>query len=175
MISMDITLLVLRVVVGLLFFGHGTQKLFGWWGGHGLEGTGQWLESIEIVPGRIWAMIVGLAETLGGLGLAIGLLTPIAGAAIISVMLMAILRVHLENGLWNTENGFEYPLVNLTIATVVALSGPGIYSLDNALNITLPMPATFIIALIIGVLGVAAALISGTAMGEPQEMRGAEQ
>lgn len=175
MISMDIMLLVLRIVVGLIFFGHGTQKLFGWWGGHGLEGTGQWLASMEAVPGKFWATVVGLAETLGGLGLTFGLLTPIAGAALVSVMLMAILRVHWENGLWNTNNGFEYPLVNMTIATVVGLAGPGVYSLDNALNIMLPMPATFIVALIIGVLGVAAALVSGTAMGEPEEMRGAER
>lgn len=107
MISMDIMLLVLRIVVGLIFFGHGTQKLFGWWGGHGLEGTGQWLASMEAVPGKFWATVVGLAETLGGLGLTFGLLTPIAGAALASVMLMAILRVHWENGLWNTNNGFE--------------------------------------------------------------------
>lgn len=176
MISSDIMLLVLRLVVGLLFFGHGTQKLFGWWGGHGIEGTGQFFEEgIEVAPGKFWAIVAGLGETLGGLGLAFGLFTPIAGALIISVMLLAIIQVHWEHGLWNANNGFEYPLVNVTVATVVALAGAGIYSLDNAFGITYPMPATFIIALILGVLGVVAALVSGPTVGEAQEMRSAER
>lgn len=174
MLNTDILLLVLRIIVGLLFFGHGTQKLFGWWGGHGLQGTGQFYQSVDLAPGTFWALIAGLGETLGGLGLALGLLTPIAGAAITSVMLTAILKVHLDKGIWNSNGGFEYPLVNLAIATLIGLTGPGVYSLDNVLNISYPMPLTFLIAILVGVLGVAAALFIGPTIGESQEMRSAE-
>lgn len=174
MISTDILLLVLRVVVGLLFFGHGTQKLFGWWGGHGIEGTSTMLARLNVQPHKFWALIAGLGETLGGLGLALGFYTPIAGALIVSVMLMAIIKVHWKNGLWNSNGGMEYQLLNMAIASVVGLSSPGPYSLDSLLNVSYPMPWTFIIALAIGILGVLAGLGSGAAMGQTQEMRGAE-
>ncbi len=170
MFNMNIPILLLRLVTGLLFFGHGTQKLFGWFGGNGLTGTGEFFENIGFKPGKFWALMAGLGEALGGLGLALGFLTPIAAAMIISVMIMAIIKVHWPK-VWNQEHGFEYPFVNLTIALVIALIGPGAYSLDQALSIAYPMPATFLWALGIGILGVLIGLISPTLFGKSQKMR----
>src|ERR1051325_9168757 len=105
---MSLGLLVLRVVVGLLFFGHGTQKLFGWFGGHGLTGTGQFFDSIGLRPGRQKALAAGIAEAGGGTLRVLGLATPAAAAGLIAVMLTAIRTVHLPNGPWNSDGGYEY-------------------------------------------------------------------
>ncbi|MFM9281101.1 DoxX family protein [Paenibacillus jiagnxiensis] len=133
--SMAIGLLVVRVVVGLLFVGHGAQKLFGWFGGHGPKGTGGWLESIGVKPGVTMAVIAGLLEFLGGLLFALGLLTPIGALFIILGMIGAIKTVHAKNGLWVTNNGYEYNLVLIATAVGIALTGAGAYSLDAVLNI----------------------------------------
>src|SRR5687767_13045552 len=98
---MDIGLLVLRLVVGTLFVGHGTQKLFGWFGGYGLEGTGGWLRSLGYRGGKTAAAAAGLAEAVGGALLVLGFMTPFAAAAIIGVMINAIASVHLDKGVWN--------------------------------------------------------------------------
>ncbi|WP_256759843.1 DoxX family protein [Cohnella sp. WQ 127256] len=127
---MEWGLLVLRVVIGLLFAGHAMQKLAGWFGGHGLKGTGGFFESIGIKPGRTMALLAGLAELGGGLLFAFGLFTPLAAVLIVATMLMAIIKVHGKNGLWVTQNGYEYNLVLIVIAVAVALIGPGDYSLD---------------------------------------------
>lgn len=126
-------LLIVRVVVGLLFVGHGAQKLFGWFGGYGPKGTGGWLESIGVKPGVAMAVVAGLMELLGGLLFALGLLTPVAAALIIATMLVAIAKVHAANGLWTTSNGYEYNVVLIAIAVGVALAGAGDYSLDALL------------------------------------------
>src|SRR5205823_5009953 len=105
--SMDFGLLILRVVVGALFIGHGTQKLFGWFEGHGLEGTAGFMHSLGYRPGKRYAAIGGLAEAGGGLLLVLGLLTPLAAVLIVGMMLNAILSVHLENGVWATNGGYE--------------------------------------------------------------------
>ena len=102
---MELGLLVIRVVVGLLFVGHGTQKLFGWFGGHGLAGTGGFFDSLGMRPGKQHAFLAGFAEAGGGLLLALGLLTPLASAALIAVMVVAILTVHAKNGIWNSQPG----------------------------------------------------------------------
>jgi putative oxidoreductase len=124
--------LLLRIVVGLLFVGHGIQKLFGWFGGHGPKGTGQFMESLGYKPGVPMATLAGLAEAGGGLLLALGFLTPLAAAAIIGVMTNAILSVHLPKGIWNSEGGLEFPLVMATAATAVVFTGAGKWSLDRA-------------------------------------------
>ena len=167
MMNLEFALLILRLVIGLLFMGHGLQKLFGWFGGHGLEGTSGFFESLNVHPAKAWAVIAGLSEALGGLGLFLGFLTPIAAAAIIGVMLMAIIKVHWQNGLWVTNNGMEYTLVNIAIAAVLGLARPGAYALDTMLNWAYPIPLTFIVALVIIVLGVIAGAISNTFIGEP--------
>lgn len=131
---LDTGLLIIRLVVGLLFVGHGAQKLFGWFGGYGPKGTGGWMESIGIRPGVMMAVAAGLMELLGGALFALGLATPIASVLIALTMLGAIFKVHLPNGLWSTANGMEYPLVLLAVVIGLALTGAGAFSLDHALN-----------------------------------------
>ncbi|MDQ8738210.1 DoxX family protein [Paenibacillus sp. LHD-38] len=128
--SIALGLLIVRLVVGLLFVGHGAQKLFGWFGGYGPKGTGGWLESIGVKPGVAMAVVAGLMELVGGILFAAGLLTPLAAALIVLTMLVAIVKVHGQNGLWATANGYEYNLVLLAIAIGIALTGAGEYSLD---------------------------------------------
>lgn len=129
----SIGLLILRLVLGLVLAAHGSQKLFGMFGGYGIKGTGGWMESIGIKPGALFATFAGLGEFLGGLGVAVGLLTPIAAAGVIIVMLVAIASVHIKKGLWNTNGGYEYPLLVIAGALALALTGPGSISLDAVL------------------------------------------
>ncbi|WP_048600949.1 DoxX family protein [Rubeoparvulum massiliense] len=126
-------LLIIRLVIGLSFVAHGAQKLFGWFGGYGPKGTGQFFESIGIKPGVAMAVLAGLGEFLGGAFFALGLLTPIGGILIAGTMLVAILKVHGANGFWASNNGYELNLVLLAVAVGVALSGPGQYALDAIL------------------------------------------
>src|SRR5438067_6975627 len=128
---MEFGLLLLRVVVGVLFIGHGTQKLFGWFDGHGLEGTGGFLESLGYRPGKRFAVLGGLAEAGGGALLVLGLLTPLAAGAIVGMMINAIMAVHLESGPWNSEGGYEFPLVMAVAAAAVAFGGGGALAADK--------------------------------------------
>jgi putative oxidoreductase len=134
---MDLGLLVLRVVVGLLFFGHGTQKLFGWYGGHGLSGTGQFFESMGFPNGKRQAFSAGLFEAGGGVLIALGLVTPVGAAALIAVMTVAVIRVHFAKGLWVTEGGYEYNAVLVAVVFALAGVGAGDWSLDNAFGISM--------------------------------------
>ncbi len=156
----DFGLLLLRLVVGLLFFGHGAQKVFGWFGGKGMAGQRTMMERLGLQPLGLWAWISGLGELLGGLGLAAGLLTPLAATLIIGAMLVAIIKVHWPNGLWNTNRGIEFPLTLATVAFVIGLTGPGIYSFDYALKLALPEPATYLVALAAMVIVVVVALLA---------------
>ncbi|GKU82008.1 DoxX family protein [Niallia sp. NCCP-28] len=126
----DFGLLIIRLVIGLLFIGHGAQKLFGWFGGYGLKGTGGWFDSIGMKPGVTMALFAGLAELIGGILFALGLLTPLAGIMIAGAMIVSIVKVHGANGLWATSNGYEYNLTLLAVAIGIALTGPGKYALD---------------------------------------------
>jgi putative oxidoreductase len=156
---MDIGLLAIRIVVGLLLVGHGTQKLFGWFGGYGIAGTGQFMESLGYRPGKVNAALAGLGEALGGLLFALGLLTPLGAAAIIAVMLNAIVAVHLRNGAWASEGGYEYNLVLATVALGVAFTGPGEVSIDNALGWSLSGVDWGVAALVAGCAGAAVTLL----------------
>lgn len=127
-------LLLIRLVVGLLLVGHGAQKLFGWFGGYGPKGTGSWMESIGIKPGVFMAVSAGLMELLGGALFALGLLTPLAALLITVTMLGAIFKVHGQNGIWATANGYEYPLVLIAVVIGIALTGAGSYSIDAMLK-----------------------------------------
>ena len=146
--TVNVGLLILRIVVGLLFAGHGAQKLFGWFGGRGMAGHTGIMERLGMSPAPIWAWISALAEFLGGLGLAFGLLTPLAAVALLGTMLVAIVKVHWAKGVWNTNGGFEFPLTMATVAFVVGLTGPGFYSLDRVIGLRLPEPATYLVALL---------------------------
>ncbi|CAH1214600.1 DoxX family protein [Paenibacillus sp. 2RAB27] len=127
---MALGLLIIRLVIGLTMAAHGTQKLFGWFGGYGPKGTGGFFESIGIKPGVMMAVVAGLIELGGGLLFAAGLWTEVGAALIIITMIMAIIKVHGKNGYWVTSNGFEYNLALLVIALGVALIGAGDYSID---------------------------------------------
>ncbi len=127
-------LLVLRVVFGGLFAAHGAQKLFGWFGGYGLEGTGGFFESLGYRPGRTFAAVAGLSEVGGGLLLAAGLFTPLAAAAIIGVMINAIFTAKRKAGLFG---GYEIDLLYAAAAAAIAFTGAGAYSLDRAFGWTL--------------------------------------
>ncbi|PQP81061.1 oxidoreductase [Paenibacillus sp. PCH8] len=127
---LDLGLLLIRLVIGLSFMAHGAQKLFGWFGGYGIKGTGGWFESMGMKPGVLVALLAGLAEFGGGLLLALGLLTPVGGILIALTMVIAIVKVHGANGYWSTQNGFEYNLAILVIGVALALTGGGQYALD---------------------------------------------
>jgi putative oxidoreductase len=153
-------LLVLRVVVGLTVAAHGAQKLFGWFGGPGIGGFGRMLAQLGIRPERPWAVIAALAEFVGGLLVACGLMTPLAALAVSGSMLVAILTVHAGKGFWNMNGGIEFPLIILAAMVAIALTGPGVLSLDHLLSVRLLGPATSFVAALVVLLGVVAALIS---------------
>lgn len=122
-------LLLIRLVVGLTLTGHGAQKLFGWFGGHGLKATGAGFASMGMRPGLLMALLAGLAEFIGGVLLAAGLWVPIAAGLIAVTMLVAIFLVHAKNGYWVTQNGFEYNLTIIAVAVGIAFTGPGAYAI----------------------------------------------
>ncbi|GIM48253.1 oxidoreductase [Collibacillus ludicampi] len=126
---MNLGLLMIRLVVGLSFMGHGAQKLFGWFGGYGPKGTGGWLESIGVKPGVPMAVLAGLSELVVGALFAAGVLTWIGAILIVLTMLVAIVKVHGQNGYWVDKGGFEYNLVLIAVALGVAMIGPGTYVL----------------------------------------------
>lgn len=109
----DIGLLILRVTTGVIIAGHGAQRLFGWFGGRGFEGQSELYASTGLQPGWLWATLNGLVEFGGGILLTLGGLTPIAAGLLLANMVMAVVKVHWKNGLWNRDGGFEYPLTRL--------------------------------------------------------------
>ena len=125
--------LVLRIPVGIILIAHGGQKLFGLFGGYGLEGTGQWMDSVGIHPGYLMALLAGSAEFFGGLALLFGLLVRPAAAAVAFTMLVAIFSVHISKGLFMANNGYEYALALLAVTVALLMSGAGRLSVDEAL------------------------------------------
>jgi len=151
---LDLGLLVIRVVFGLVYAAHGAQKLFGWFGGYGIAGTGGFLETLGFRPGKTFATAAGLGEFLGGLLLAFGFLGAVGPALIVAGMIVAIVTVHRKNKFFVATNGIEHPLLFTTVAVGIALTGPGRYSLDAALGKTwLETPTMTWIVLAIGVVG----------------------
>jgi putative oxidoreductase len=154
---MDIGILILRVAIGGLVAAHGAQKLFGWFGGHGLEGTGGFFAGLGFRPARAMAFMAGMTEFGGGLSLLFGFLTPLGAAAIVGVMTTAALSAHWPKGLWNTNGGYELPLTYAIVAIAVAMTGPGAYSADARLGIVLSGP-------MVGLWVAAVGVLSGIAM-----------
>lgn len=150
---MDIALLLVRLI-GIGFAAHGAQKLFGWFGGHGLAGTGGFFEQLGFRPGHIFAAAAGFSEIAGGLLVAFGLFGPIGPMFMIAVMTTAILSVHLPNGFFGQNNGYELPLAYGGLAVLLAFTGFGAYSLDAAFGLgSVWTPAISWIAIALGILG----------------------
>jgi putative oxidoreductase len=156
---MDIGLLLLRLVVGLTLAAHGTQKLFGWFGGPGLGATGQFFTVLGFPPGRRHALMAALGETVSGGLLAVGLATPAAAAIVVSVMLVAVVTVHLSKGFFAQNGGYEYAFVLAVTALTLAFNGPGSLSLDAAAGFERSGAFWGIAALLAGLAGGGAALL----------------
>jgi putative oxidoreductase len=170
---MDLALLVVRVVIGLLFVAHGSQKLFGAFGGAGLKGTAEMLDAISLRPGRVHAPAAGATEFVGGALLALGLATPVGAALVIAVMVAAISTVHLPKGIWNSNGGYEYNAVMVATAFALAGVGPGAWSLDNALSIDWSSTGWALAALAAGLIGGFGTVIGGR-MAAAREDRGTD-
>ena len=156
---MDTGLLLLRGVVGLLLVAHGTQKLFGWFGGHGLDGVAGWFHSLGFRPGRPMAVLAGLGEVVGGLLLVLGLLTPLGAAVVVGTLLVAA-STHLPK-LWATDGGGELALLYALAGAVLGFTGPGAFSLDELLGIAGGSAGLGLLAVVLGTLGAVA--VAGTA------------
>ena len=126
--------LALRIPVGIIFAAHGAQKLFGWFGGYGLEGTGQFFGSIGLNPGYLMALLAGLVEFFGGLALVLGVLVRPAAAALAGAMLIAVFAVHWSKGFFASNGGYEYALALLAASVALVLSGAGRFSVDRSLT-----------------------------------------
>ena len=128
-----VSALVLRVPIGIILAAHGAQKLFGWFGGYGLDGTGQWMANIGLEPGYLMALLAGSAEFFGGLALVFGLLTRPAAALSAFTMLVAIFSVHIGHGLFMSNNGYEFALALFAATLALTFQGAGKYALDSIL------------------------------------------
>jgi putative oxidoreductase len=168
---MEAGLLLIRVVIGGIMTAHGAQKLFGWFGGHGLAGTRGWLDSMGFKPARLHASVVGLAEFGGGALLALGLLTPLGAAAVAGVMFVAIATVHWRNGFFNAQGGYEFNLLIAATAIALAITGPGEFSIDHLAGWTLAGPTWGLAALALS----AAAAGSVLALRKPQPKQEQEE
>ncbi|PLW69591.1 oxidoreductase [Pseudohalioglobus lutimaris] len=124
----------LRIGAGVIFAAHGAQKLFGWFGGYGLQGTGEWMASIGLEPGVLMAAMAGSAEFFGGLALILGLLLRPAAVVLALTMVVAIVTVHLSNGLFMANNGYEFGLALLAVSVGLAIRGAGSASIDRLLS-----------------------------------------
>ena len=146
-LNVNKTLLVLRLVLGGLFMAHGSQKLFGWFGGQGMDGFVASIQKMGLSQAPFWAYLSATTEVGAGLMLVLGLLTPLAAAGIIGDMLVATLKVHLARGFFGGAGGFEYNFVLIVLMAAIGWMGAGLYSLDARLGLALPRPATFLVAL----------------------------
>ena len=151
---LDIGLFVARVVIGLLMAAHGTQKLFGWFHGSGLNKTGEFFVHLGFPSGRLFASAASIGEVTSGLLMALGFLGPVGPALMMAVMLVAMISVHWKNGLFASTNGVELPLLYMTAAFGIALAGYGLYSLDAVFGISSVWTSTITWAVLLtGVIG----------------------
>jgi putative oxidoreductase len=155
----DAGILVIRVLFGAAIAAHGAQKMFGWFGGYGLKGTGGFFEGLGFRPGTTFAAAAGSSEFGGGILLTVGLFTPLGAAAVLAAMLVAMVSVHLKNGFFAMANGIELPFLYASTAVGVAFTGAGAYSLDALFGLKL-LSEPLIIAglLVLAVVGAAITL-----------------
>jgi putative oxidoreductase len=152
--ALDLGLLIARLVFGLILSAHGAQKLFGWFGGYSLTATGGFFEQLGFRPGRVFAAIAVLTEIVAGLLITFGLLGPVGPALMVSVIIVAAVAVHWTHGFFATTNDIELPLLYATVAIVLALTGPGLFSLDALLGLEALWSSAFAAAaLAVGVIG----------------------
>jgi putative oxidoreductase len=158
--------LIIRVIVGGLLAGHGAQKLFGSFGGSGVEGTAGWMESMNLRPGRDWALAAGLSEFGGGILTALGALNPLGPILAAGAMLMATLKVHHGKPIWGQAGGAELPVTNMAVLSALLLAGPGRFSVDRALGIRIPRWAA--LTALLGTIGVT--VVAATDSGLADEL-----
>jgi putative oxidoreductase len=163
----SLALLIIRATVGGLLAGHGAQKLFGFFGGYGVEGTAGWLESLNLRPGKQWAVMAGMSEFLGGMLTAIGALNPIGPIMAMGAMVMATLKVHLGKPVWTSAGGAELPITNMAALLALFLAGPGKLSFDSLLGIR--VPRWFSVAALIGTVAATYAVATQSGMGDELE------
>ena len=157
--SVDLGILSIRALFGVAIAAHGAQKVFGWFGGYGLKGTGGFFATLGFRPGIGFAAAAGLSEVGGGVLLTLGLFTPFGAAAVLTAMIVAIVSVHLKNGFFAMSNGIELPFLYAASALGLAFSGAGAFSLDALLGLTfLSEPSNVEGILVLAVLGAAATL-----------------
>jgi putative oxidoreductase len=144
----DIGLLILRLVVGGLLAGHGSQKLFGWFKGPGLKGTAALLESMGLQPGTPWAMAASASEFGGGVLTALGLLHPLGPFGTMGAMIMATVKAHWGKPIWASKGGAELPVIDMATALALTLTGPGRFSLDHLFGIRLPRALVVAVAIV---------------------------
>lgn len=163
-------LAILRGTVGLLLGAHGAQKIFGWFGGPGIQGWQGAIEGMNLRPPSLWAWLSAGTELFGGLLFALGIVTPFAAAALIVNLLMAVTLVHWENGFFNSRGGYEFPLTLAVAALVIGLAGPGAYAFGPQELAGLDPTTIFVGTLLLGILLLAVGLISRrtAATQEPQ-------
>jgi putative oxidoreductase len=148
----DLGLLILRLTVGGLLIGHGSQKLFGWFSGPGLKGAGSWFESLGLKPGTAWATAASASEFGGGMLTSLGFLHPLGPLGTMGAMIMATAKAHWGKPIWVTQGGAELPVTNIATALALTLIGPGRFSLDQALGIRMPRALVMAVALVEAVL-----------------------
>ena len=140
----NLALLLIRATLGLFMAGHGAQKLFGSFGGPGIEGTAGFMESLGLKPGRQWAILGGASEFGGGVLTLLGLLNPLGSLGVIGSMAIATTKVHWNNPIWVTEGGAEFPVTNSVVATALMMTGPGAISLDRLFGLRVPRWISFL-------------------------------
>jgi len=153
-VTLGTGLLLTRLVLGVLMVAHGGQKLFGWLGGYGIDGTASFFEQLGFRPGKLFVVTASVSEVASGILIALGLLGPVGPALLLSVMIVAAVSVHWKGGLFAGTNGIEVPLLYATGAVALAFTGPGPFSLDTVLGIDHPWtPALKVLALAVGAVG----------------------